>query len=327
MVKSSAKHVRRPKQALARNKPMRSRAVMALLVRRRPLATRRTLSMAAPLWEGAKIAGLCAAVPLGALYLQQRSMIYPVPPYAEHPAAYGGERAELVTVDVAGEARPAAVGDVVAGAWFAPPSDASGVVVYFHGNADQVGWGGAALGRQLADRGVGFFAAEFPGYGFSATGDAAPTEDSIHWAAARALRYVVEALEVDKDRVTVVGQSLGCAAALRLAADEDLPVVCVAPFASIPDMASDIFPLIPRAVAAALAKDTFDNVAAARRVTRDAVVVHGVEDEIVPFSQGRLVAAALEGGTFVPIDNAGHNDVLEYAAVVDAILRAANRGS
>ena len=46
---------------------MRSRAVMALLVRRRPLATRRSLSMAAPLWEGAKIAGLCAAVPLGAL--------------------------------------------------------------------------------------------------------------------------------------------------------------------------------------------------------------------------------------------------------------------
>jgi len=47
----------------------------------------------------------------------------------------------------------------------------------------------------------------------------------------------------------------------------------------------------------------------------------------VPFSQGRLVAAALEGGTFVPIDNAGHNDVLEYAAVVDAILSAANRVS
>ena len=273
--------------------------------------------MAAPLWEGAKIAGLCAAVPLGALYLQQRSMIYPVPPYAEHPAAYGGERAELVTVDVAGEARPAAVGDVVAGAWFAPPSDASAVIVYFHGNADQIGWGGAALGRQLNDRGVGFFAAEFPGYGFSATGDAAPTEDSIHWAAARALRYVVEALEVDKDRVTVVGQSLGCAAALRLAADEDLPVVCVAPFASIPDMASDIFPLIPRAVAAALAKDTFDNVAAARRVTRDAVVVHGVEDEIVPLQQGKIAEKC----------NAGHNDVLEYAAVVDAILRAANRGS
>ena len=70
-------------------------------------------------------------------------------------------------------------------------------------------------------------------------------------------------------------------------------------------------------MAAALAKDTFDNVAAARRVTRDAVVVHGVEDEIVPLQQGKIAEKC----------NAGHNDVLEYAAVVDAILRAANRGS
>ena len=68
---------------------------------------------ASPLMEVLKVAGLAVAAPLGALYLGQRSLIYPRPPYAEDPKTYGGADAALVLVDVTREERPADAGDVL----------------------------------------------------------------------------------------------------------------------------------------------------------------------------------------------------------------------
>ena len=313
---------------------MRSRAVLALVVRSAPAQqrwmSRRSVSMdASPLMEVLKVAGLAVAAPLGALYLGQRSLIYPRPPYAEDPKTYGGADAALVLVDVTREERPADAGDVLAGAWFPPPSPTSGVVLYFHGNADQVGWGPSELGAEFRARGVGFFAAEYPGYGFAESG--APSQASVFWAAERAAKHLADDLGVAEDRVTVVGQSLGCAPALHLVAERPglSRVVCISPFASIADMAAAVFPFVPRAVAAFLAKDPYDNLAVARSIAdaEEALVIHGAEDDIVPFAQGELVAETLAGSAFLPVAGAGHNDILGAPGVVDAVVAVAAAAS
>ena len=54
-------------------------------------------------------------------------------------------------------------------------------------------------------------------------------------------------------------------------------------------------------------------------------VAHGDEDEIVPFELGeRLFAAAAEPKRFLRVPGAGHNDVLGYPELLDAVAQFAN---
>lgn len=48
---------------------------------------------------------------------------------------------------------PGEVGTTTAALFFAPPPDGL-VVCYFHGNADQIGWGGAYVGALLREQNV-----------------------------------------------------------------------------------------------------------------------------------------------------------------------------
>ena len=59
--------------------------------------------------------------------------------------------------------------DGVVGLFVPPPkADEQIIALYFHGNADQITWGGAMIANALRSRGIGTFAAEYPGYRLSA---------------------------------------------------------------------------------------------------------------------------------------------------------------
>ena len=177
------------------------------------------------------------------------------------------------------------------------------------------------IGKELRERGIGTFAAEYPGYGLAA-GD--PTEESIMQAAEAALRAVKELRPEAK--VTLVGQSIGCAPALAVAAANGLPVVLISPFTSLAAMASTLLPFIPQRALKLLVKDKFDNAALAPSVTSPVLVLHGTRDEIVPYDMGEAMSEALADATFVPLEKAGHNDVLSPPhdqVVFDAIEKFA----
>ena len=270
---------------------------------------RHAVSMA----SAASTAGIIAsgvAAPLAALYVGQRSVIYPRPPVYDDAKAYGGEFAEIVRADG------------VVGLFVPPPKEEEQIVaLYFHGNADQITWGGAMIGKELRERGIGTFAAEYPGYGLAA-GD--PTEESIMQDAEAALRAVKELRPEAK--VTLVGQSIGCAPALAVAAAPGLPVVLISPFTSLAAMASTLLPFIPQRALKLLVKDKFDNAALAPSVTSPVLVLHGTRDEIVPYDMGEAMSEALADATFVPLEKAGHNDVLSPPhdqVVFDAIEKFA----
>jgi hypothetical protein len=212
--------------------------------------------------------------------------------------------------------------DGVVGLFVPPPkADEQIIALYFHGNADQITWGGAMIGNALRSRGMGTFAAEYPGYGLA---DGDPTEASITQAAEAALRAVKELRPEAK--IALVGQSIGCAPALAVAAAHGLPVVLISPFTSLAAMASTLLPFLPQRALRFLVKDKFDNAALAPSVTSPVLVLHGTRDEIVPFEMGEAMSEALADATFVPLEKAGHNDVLSPPhdeVVFDAIERFA----
>ncbi len=92
-------------------------------------------------------------------------------------------------------------------AWWAPSPDAAPgpAIIFGHGNAELIeDWGREAL--DLSRRGVGVLLVEYPGYGLS---EGKPTRASIGAAFEAAFDWVAAQPEVDRDRVVVLGRSLG----------------------------------------------------------------------------------------------------------------------
>ena len=87
------------------------------------------------------------------LVTQQRSLIFPRPRQIASSRDHHGGR--LVTLKTPHNL-PSNAGDVgttTAALFFPPPRDGP-VVCYFHGNADQIGWGGAYVGSLLREHNV-----------------------------------------------------------------------------------------------------------------------------------------------------------------------------
>lgn len=272
----------------------------------RPLR-RTSMSMISSMEVARSMVGLgfmASTLTLSALYVGQRTLIFPRPSAVAPVQSFGGAKVQVVRISATGAPRD--VGAEVICAYFAPPDDTSPVLVYWHGNADQIGWSGCWLGRRL-DNAVGFLAVEYPGYGMA---DGRPTQESIFWSARRVIDYAIDELGISAGRLCLVGQSIGCAAALHVAAERPQlkKLVLLSPFTSLPDVAATLLP-IPRILLDALIKDPFRNDLRAPHVLAETLVVHGTEDNVIPFAQGRRIAKQLADATFLDIQGAGHNDL------------------
>ncbi|EKX44964.1 hypothetical protein GUITHDRAFT_139255 [Guillardia theta CCMP2712] len=58
-----------------------------------------------------------------------------------------------------------------------------------------------------------------------------------------------------------------------------------------------------------LVRDKFDNLGKASKIDIPTVVLHGDEDEIVPYSQGAQLSKAIKGSRLVTIEGGGHNNL------------------
>ena len=185
-----------------------------------------------------------------------------------------------------------------------PPASAKGkpTVVYFHGNgacAAELGW----LAQWFSEQGVGFLAAEYPGYG-DVPGE--PTEESLYAAAEATLKGL------GHDDVVLVGESLGSGVAVEMATRGwGKRLVLLAPYTSIADAAQAAFPFVP---AKWLVRDRFDSASKAARVKVPVLVVHGDADEIVPYPLGAKLAPMLNA-ELLTVKGAHHNDLWEQQDV------------
>ncbi|MEM9593210.1 MAG: alpha/beta fold hydrolase [Acidobacteriota bacterium] len=233
-----------------------------------------------------------------------RQMLYPAPPVAV-PSPPPSPLLE-VWLD-------SAAGDRIHG-WFRPVAagrPATGSVLFLHGNGENLETlRRSALLDQLADLGVSVLAIDYPGYGASG---GRPSQDGLVSAAQAGLDWLVDRGE---ERRFVVGWSLGAAVAMQLAADRDghlEGVVLISPWDDLKSLAAVHFPGFLVDVAL---KDAYDSRAAAAGLRPPALVIHGTRDTIIPVDHGRRLHHALpETARFVPVEGAGHNDVMAYPEV------------
>ncbi len=170
-------------------------------------------------------------------------------------------------------------------------------ILYSHGNAEDLGLI-APLLAQLREWGFAVFAYDYRGYG---TSRGTPLERGAYEDVDAAYAYLTRVLGVPPGRIIAYGRSVGSGPAVHLAARRPLAGLIVESAFVTAFRVLTRVPLLPF--------DKFRNIDEIARVSCPVLVMHGVQDDIVPVAHGRrLFAAALEPKRFLWVEGAGHND-------------------
>ncbi|HDQ40355.1 MAG TPA: alpha/beta hydrolase [Desulfonatronum sp.] len=229
----------------------------------------------------------------GWVYLRQDAMVYqPLPELLGSPADFGLEYEEawLKTsdgVDIHG--------------WFVPGRGAvRRVLLFCHGNAGNISHRLDSL-KIFHDLGLSVFIFDYRGFGKSR---GQPNEKGTYLDAETAWDHLL-ARGYGPEEIFIFGRSLGGAVAAYLAAGKDAAALILeSTFTSLPDVGAAFYPYLPVRL---LARHRYETITHLRKVRCPVLVVHSIDDEMIPFSHGQsLFATASNPKTFLEISG-GHN--------------------
>lgn len=191
--------------------------------------------------------------------------------------------------------------------WLIPHRKARSTLVWFHGNAGNIGHRVENI-KWLHDRvPVNIFIFDYRGYGRS---QGFPSEEGTYLDGEAALELMQKKLGAGgAKKIILFGRSLGAAIATEMATRfESQGLILESPFVSIAEMARVLFPFLP---IGPLLHTRYDVRATVKKINVPLLVLHGDRDEIIPFEHGKLVfEAAPEPKRFFAIAGASHNDTV-----------------
>jgi len=191
-------------------------------------------------------------------------------------------------------------------------------VLYFYGNGQCLA---AALAQvdMLRRCGANVLIADYLGYGLS---DGKPSESGCYAVATALYDHAMSRKDIDRDKLVAAGWSLGAAVAIDLASRKNMSgLVTLSAYTSKRDLARRQFPHVaPEAIEHPfLSRDKI------RTITCPTLIIHGRRDTLVPFAMSAELRSAAAGKplTYLPIDEAGHNDLMSVGGEqIEAALRS-----
>ncbi len=231
----------------------------------------------------------------GVLYFLQRHLVFPSYLVTTDPEA-SRQFAHVEKLRI-----PLKNGSVEA--WFLPATDNGRetkfpLVIIAHGNGEVIDFLPAEFAR-FNDLGVSILMVEYPGYGRSG---GKPSQQSITNAYMAAFDLFSERPDIDPDRIVLMGRSLGGGVACSLAAVRPTAaLILLSTFTSARALSRKYM------APPFLVKDPFDNIAVIRRYQNPLLVIHGLNDEVIPFSHALALTAAAQNAKLIQY-NCGHND-------------------
>ncbi len=194
-------------------------------------------------------------------------------------------------------------------AWYVPAADERGVILFCHGNAGNISNRISTL-ELLNELGFSIFIFDYRGYGRS---EGKPTEAGTYRDAEAAWQYL-RSQGYNESEIIIMGRSLGASVAAELAhRHKPRAVVLESSFTSVPDVAAELYPLLPVRWLSRFEYNTLDYL---QSITAPVLIVHSRDDEIIPFSHSqRLFAAANPPKQFLELKG-GHNEGI-YVSGID----------
>ena len=181
-------------------------------------------------------------------------------------------------------------------------------IVFAHGNGELIEDWESEMGR-VAEVGVRALLVEFPGYGHS---EGRPSRSTIRETFTLAFDWLVGRDDVDADRIVAFGRSMGGGAAGDLSLDRPVrALVLQSTFSSAAAIARESM------VPGFLVRDRFDNQRAVSDFSGPILLMHGIEDDVIPYSHAETLARAREGLEINEIDCAHNDCAREWRTVVE----------
>jgi abhydrolase domain-containing protein 17 len=185
---------------------------------------------------------------------------------------------------------------------YLPNPKARWTLLYFHGNAEDLGDIFPVL-EMFYKHGFSVFAWDYRGYGKSS---GTPSEKTCYEDLEVIQDTLVHRLQIKPEHLIMYGRSIGGGPAAEFAVRyEKAAMILESTFTSA-------FRVLTRIKI--LPFDKFDTLKKIRVLHCPLLFIHGTKDEVIPFRQGlQLFASALEPKQHYWVENAGHNDLLWVA--------------
>ena len=186
--------------------------------------------------------------------------------------------------------------------WFLPVDNALGTLLFFHGNAGNISHRLDSLLIFHALK-LEVLIFDYRGYGRS---EGKPTEQGTYLDAEAAWLYLTSNRGVPADNILLFGRSLGGAVAAQLASRvQAMGLALESTFTSVPDMAAQLYPFLP---ARWLARFEYNTKDALKKISYPIFIAHSPDDEIIPYSHGRILYDSIRSPKQFMQLTGGHNN-------------------
>jgi uncharacterized protein len=242
------------------------------------------------------VGGLCVYLGYcGLLFLIQRQMIFPRGLVGE---PLGPPKTSVNFEEIWIETERSKVES-----WYFPPdpghrSGPAPVILFAHGNAE-------LIDDQPGDMtpfnrlGMGVLLVEYPGYGRSR---GTPSQASITEVFVAAHDMLAQRKDVDGSRIILMGRSVGGGAVCALAARRpSAALILISSFTSVRSFTRRY--LVP----GFMVRDPFDNLSIVGAYGGPVLVLHGRQDDTIPYEHGVALSEAAARGRLIAYD-CGHGD-------------------
>jgi fermentation-respiration switch protein FrsA (DUF1100 family) len=241
------------------------------------------------------------------MMLFERPLVFPAPHGGDwNPTRFAYEDARFASAD----------GTNLHG-WFFEQPGAREVVLYAHGNGENVAYVGPWMDRMRRDLGVSIFVFDYRGYGQS---EGLPDEAGIIADARAARAWLAQRTGKAESEIVLFGRSLGGAVLVELAAHEGArALILQSTFSSLPEVAAYHYRWLP---VRWLMRTRLNAAAKIGSYSGPLLQTHGSDDSVVPIEFGRKLfeAATTPDKQFVELPGYDHNDA-DWSATLPVVQR------
>jgi pimeloyl-ACP methyl ester carboxylesterase len=191
--------------------------------------------------------------------------------------------------------------------WYLPPFNIDSnksypIMIIGHGNGDLIdSW--VNIISYLRENDIGVLLVEYPGYGRS---EGKPNQEDITKVFIKSYDLIIAKPEVDKNKIILLGQSIGGGAICSLAKQRSSSaMILISTFTSTSIFASKYF--LPKF----LIKDDFDNLSVVKNYQEPILFVHGKNDKLIPITESEKLRDTSVNGELVVL-NGGHNMIKSW---------------
>lgn len=202
--------------------------------------------------------------------------------------------------------------------WYCPAEQPRAAVLFAHGNAGNLSHRVDALRHFQNELSCSIMIFDYRGFGRS---EGKPTEPGVLDDARAARRWLAERAGVQEREIVLLGESIGGAVMIDLAANEGARgLITENTFTSLPDVANHHYRWLP---VRWLMRSKLDSINKIGQYAGPLLMCHGDGDRIVPVEQAHRLFAAARGPKRLVIAPGGdHNDppTEEYLQAIDEFL-------